>query len=130
MAWETFRGRMRKSTREPYVTFSRNGVLNLNSAFIRKYVGDSRFVLLMYDKDRNLVGMKFIKQSDHDAYAVRVMDNDSHGQISGRAFMKEYDIYPEKTVRIEGKLDEHNKIVVMDVSEIKGEKKKEKSGHK
>src|SRR5438477_7589390 len=125
MSWEAFRGRMKKVVDQPTVTLSKMGTIALNAFVVRKILGDMRFAMLMFDREKRFMGIKFLKQNEADAYPVRVTDNDSHGQISGVAFMRSYDIYPEKTTNLPARYDEQHKMLVVDVSGIKGAKKKE-----
>ena len=116
--WETFKRRTRPSPKDPTVTLSKSGMLGLNAAVIRNLIGEYRFAHLLFDREKSLVGIKFLKQADPDAYPMQVIPSKSHGSISGVGFMKSYNILPTETKAYSATFDQESKTLVIDVSEI------------
>lgn len=122
MAWETFKRRTRPSPKEPMVTLSGSGMIGLNAAVTRNIIGDNRFAHLLFERDKHLVGIKFFKNSDPDAYPIKCTKSMSHGTIAGVSFLKTYGIFPDKTTAYPASFDESNKILVVDISGKESEK--------
>jgi len=122
MAWETFKRSRRPSPKDPMVTLSKSGMIGLNSAVTRNIIGDNRFAHLLFDRDRRLIGIKFLKNNDSDAYPIKCSNNMGHGTIAGVSFLKTYGIFPERTTAYPASFDERNKILVADVSGKESEK--------
>jgi hypothetical protein len=122
MAWETFKRRSRPSPKDPMVSLSKSGIIGLNAAVTRNIIGDNRFAHLLFDRDRHLIGIKFIKNSDQDAYPVKCTRNMSHGSVAGVSFLKTYGIFPDETTGYPATFDESNKILVVDISGKETEK--------
>ncbi len=66
--WEQLKRRMRQSPKDPTVTLSANGIIGLNTAVAKNILGDNKYAFLLFDKERHLIGFRFIKNSDPDAY--------------------------------------------------------------
>jgi hypothetical protein len=127
MAWETFKRSRRPSPKDPMVTLSKSGMIGLNSAVTRSIIGDNRFAHLLFDRDRHLIGIKFLKNNDADAYPVKCSNNMGHGTIAGVSFLKTYGIFPDDTKAYPATFDDNSKILVVDVSregDVKGAAKK------
>lgn len=120
--WETFKRRNRPSPKEPMVSLSKSGMIGLNAAVTRNIVGDNQFAHLLFDKERHLIGVKFLKQKDADAYPVKCTKNKGHGSIAGVSFLKTYGIYPSETTQYMATFDDNAKILIIDVSERREEK--------
>src|SRR5579863_844846 len=97
MAWEKFQRRMRPSPKDPTVTIGISGQIGLNVAITRNIMGENRYAVLFFDRGKSLVGIKFLKENEPDAYPVKLSKNLSHGAITGTAFLKTYGIYPTET---------------------------------
>lgn len=126
MPWEHFRRKMRPSPKSPTVTLSISGIIGLNTAVTKNILGDARFAHLYFDKEHSLIGFKFLKAGDSDAYPIKVTESRSHGSITGTAFLKQYNIYPDETRNYPAKYDEKEKILVVDVSTIAAERETRK----
>lgn len=125
MAWETFRRTTRPSPKEPTITLARSRIIGLNTAVVR-LVGERRYALLMFDKEKGLMGIKLLKKNEPDAYQIGVIPKKSHGSISGVSFMKAYGIEPLHTKAFPASYDEKSETLVADVSDFVKEKKKGK----
>lgn len=115
--WETFKRRSRPSPKEPMVSLSKTGMIGLNAAVTRNIIGDNQFAHLLFDNERHLIGIKFLKQRDMDAYPVKCTRNKSHGSIAGVSFLKTYKVFPSETTAYPATYDDNTKILVIDVSE-------------
>lgn len=125
MPWETFRRTSRPSPKEPTITLAKSGIIGLNTAVVR-LLGDRRFALLMFEKEKGHMGIKILKKNEPDAYQVGVIPQKSHGSISGTAFMRTYGIEPPHTKAFPAIYDEKNETLIADVSDFVKEKKKGK----
>lgn len=125
MAFEVFRGRNRKFVNEASVTLGVSGSIGLN-AYVVRHIGESRFAMLMFDRERDLIGIKFINKHDPDAYPVKVSGRSNHGSISGTAFLKSFGLFPSKTKNYPANYDDKDKMLTVDVSGGFSEKKKVK----
>jgi hypothetical protein len=122
MGFELFKRRTRPSTKEPTVSLSKSGMIGLNAAVTRNIIGDNRFAHLLFDGDKHLIGIRFLKNSDPDAYPIKCTKNLSHGSIAGVSFLKTYNIFPDDTKAYPAIYDEAGKILVVDVSRKEAEK--------
>jgi hypothetical protein len=104
------------------VSLSKSGMIGLNAAVTRNIIGDNRFAHLLFDREQHLIGIKFIRNSDLDAYPVKCTKNMSHGSIAGVSFLKTYGVFPDETTAYPASFDESNKILVVSISEKEGEK--------
>jgi len=119
--WETFKRRNRPSPKEPMVSLSKGGMIGLNAAVTRNIIGDNLFAHLLFDRDKHLIGIRFLKQKDPDAYPIKCTRNKGHGTIAGVSFLKTYGIYPSETTQYAATYDDNAKILIVDVSEKKTE---------
>lgn len=122
MSWELFKRKSRPSPKEPMVTLSKSGMIGLNAAVARNIMGDNKFAHLLFDKDRRLMGIKFMKVHDPDAYPIRCAKNKGHGSIAGVSFLKTYKIFPSETTAYPAIYDDNTKILAVNVSEKQEEK--------
>ena len=122
MAWETFRRTRRPSPKDPTITLSKIGMIGLNTA-VCQLIGDCRYALLMFDKKNSMIGIKFLKNNEPDAYPVGVLPKKSHGSMSGVGFLKAYGIMPTATRAFPASYDEKTKMLVSDISDIVKDRK-------
>lgn len=122
MAWELFKRRTRPSPKDPMVTLSGSGTFGLNAAVTRNILGDNKFAHLLFDKEKHLIGIQFLKQGDPDAYPVKCTKSRSHATISGVSFLKTYGAFPSETRAYPARFDDANKVLVVDISGMEGEK--------
>jgi hypothetical protein len=121
MPWELYKRQTRPSPKDPMVTLSKLGLINLNSAVTRNIVGEHKFAHLLFDREKHLIGIQFLKQRDADAYPIRLTKSRSNGSIAGVSFLKTYNIYPSETKAYNASFDETNKVLVVDLSDKKKE---------
>ncbi len=116
MVWEAFSRKTRPSPKEPTITLGKGGLIGLNAAVTRNILGDNNYALLFFDRGKSRVGIKFIKQSNPDAYPIKVSRTRSHAALTGTAFMKTFGIYPTETRSYPATFDQADKILVADIS--------------
>ena len=116
MAWETFERRRWRSPGEPTITLTNTGRIALNAAVVNDFVKDNRFAILMFDRERQLIGIKFTKSADATSYPVSVNDRKSGGAITGTAFLKFYNVFPGATKNYKATYDREAKALVIDIS--------------
>ena len=114
--WEQFKRTSQSSPKDPTVTLSSSGAIGLNTAVAKNILGDAKFALLFFDKRRRLIGLKFIKHSDPDAYPIKLTPNRTHGSLAGVAFLRAYKLFPTTTVKYAATYDEKEKILTVDLS--------------
>lgn len=127
--WEQFKRSSKSSPKDPTVTLSSSGIIGLNTAVAKNIVGDAKYALL-FDKQRQLIGLKFIKHSDPDAYPVKLTATRTHGSLAGVSFLKTYRIFPTETTKYEAVYDEREKILTVDLSKRMEARKTTRTKHK
>jgi hypothetical protein len=138
VSWESFKRTQRRTTGNMAVTFGKNGIIGLNSVIVRKLKVNGKNAQMLYDRDRNLVGIRIVSQKTADTYPLKSDSRDSHASLSGTSFLKNYNLYPDSTISFEATYDEPTKTIVFDVSELVARKasgndvtggKKQKASH-
>lgn len=112
MAFETFTGRGRKASSVPKVTISKTGLISANKVCREKLLGGTDAVQLLYDRKTKRIGIKPVPKGTPHAYRFHA---EKGGQISGSAFLKHYDIMPDKTKSLQAKWDDETAAVVCTV---------------
>ncbi len=120
MAWEKWQRRIRPSTKDPMVTLSKSGLIGLNSAIARNILGDSKYAVLLFDRQQSLVGIKLLKANEPDAYPIKVTKSRSHAALSGLAFMKSHGLVPQETTAFPADFEPSDGLLVVDVSALAG----------
>jgi hypothetical protein len=128
--WEQFKRSSKPSPKDPTVTLSASGIIGLNTAVAKNIVGEAKYAMLFFDKERQLMGLKFIKQNDPDAYPVKLTANKTHGSLAGISFLRTYKIFPKETIKYAAVFNEKDKILVVDLSNPMEARKSSRSKHK
>lgn len=124
MAWETFTGRNKRAPKPPSVTFTRVGMISISSGILSRVPKDYRHALLMIDKDKHLMGIKFVKRGDPHAYPLIMSPRDNHAIISGQGFLKTYGIFPTETKKYPATFDEQNIVAIIELEPKVSKKEK------
>ena len=82
---------------KPIISISKQGIIGLNQACYNKYLKQYSYVILLFDKDSNKIGIKPTNEDKINSYKIRVTRNGSLAQISATAFLKYFNILYEKT---------------------------------
>jgi hypothetical protein len=88
--FETFEKGATKAPVWPEVTLLRKGSLHLN-ATARKLLGDADFVDLLFDQDRQIIGLRASRADSPNAYKLSPV-RDVFWTVSLIAFLKFYEI--------------------------------------
>lgn len=128
--WEQFKRTSKSSPKDPTVTLSSSGLIGLNTAVAKNIMGDARYALLFFDKELQLMGLKFIKQNDPDAYPIKITASKSHGSLSGTSFLKTYKIFPTETIKYAAIYNEKEKILTVDLTKPMEARKTDRGKHK
>lgn len=104
MAFEEFRKRAAPMPKSPSLTFQKHGTVSLNRPAM-DLLGHPKYVVFMYDRDDRIVGLR-PTDSENDGYQVRPApakgvpeEQAATFVISGRAFLKYYEITPTSSQR-------------------------------
>ena len=91
MAFEAFTQVNSRARGTVAVTILKQGNLSINSTTMKllKEKGCG-YVVMMFDRDTNQIGLKSAQKEDQGAYMVR--EQKGNGQVSALAFLKHYEI--------------------------------------
>ena len=119
MGWETFKRGTRPAPGEPAISIAPPGRIGLNVAVVKNIIlpNKFKFALLMYDRERRLIGIKFTKQSNPDAYPLMVSARGSSSTLAGTAFVKTFGIPYDKTTKYRAKYDDKTQTLIADLSQ-------------
>lgn len=106
----------------PTATIGKNGQIRLNMGAVRRYkLGDTRYVRLFYDPERNLVGIQPTDDETAEG-ARRAQIRGERMAVSARSFLDYYAIPYDTTRRFETYWDdEHGMVVFCTIQESKQE---------
>jgi len=76
------------------------------------------------------MGLRFIKNSDPDAYPVKLTASRSHGSLSGMSFLKTYKIFPTETTKYAAIYNEKEKILTVDLTKPMEARRTDRGKHK
>ena len=114
MPFERFDKRSTPITDNPFVTVQKRGPLGLNrSAFAA--LGEPKAVELLYDRDRELIGIKATSAKEPYAFPVRPQgrkgSRPSNYLIAGQAFTKHYGIDTTVARRFPAEMEDDTLVV-------------------
>ncbi|SEK92237.1 hypothetical protein [Haloferax larsenii] len=102
----------------PRISLRKSGSVGLNHATIEKYFDGKDYVELFNDAVNQKVGLHPRGDETEDSYKVRKSEKEGHGgQIACKAFLREFDIVPDKTTRYEVSWDEDQELIVIDLTD-------------
>lgn len=105
-----------------FITLGKSERFYLGSAFCRKYgITDNSEVILMYDKNKNAVGFKFVSGKTDGSIDLKKLQDDSY-YINAKAFLGMYDISPSEKYTgryhpVEIARGDGSKVFVIDLKE-------------
>lgn len=97
MAFEEFTAKTRSNVNVPMVSILKYGRFGLNGECYRKYFKDYKFVVFLFDKDNNKIGIMPIKQPQSNAFNLKVSRKGTIASISATTFLKYYKIPYDKS---------------------------------
>ena len=97
MAWEEFDRKTASRTKDPTMTIQRRGTISLSGPAVDLLVGsdekaDKISVDLLYDADRELVGIRLAHQDNPNPHLLRRQGRSEVYLVSGTLFCAHYDI--------------------------------------
>ncbi len=131
MPFETFKRQRAPVTGDPCVTIQKRGTLSINVPAY-KALGQPEAIELLYDRERDLMGLRKVHPDADSAYVVRPLGSgNSTWLISGKAFTTYYGIKIGVARRWTAKVDEDSNMLVVDLSEpgleVTSNRKRERS---
>jgi hypothetical protein len=69
--WEQFKRTSKPSPKDPTVTLSASGIIGLNTAVAKNIIGDSKYAILFFDKEHQIMGIKLIKQKETETTTIK-----------------------------------------------------------
>ncbi|MFA5238549.1 MAG: hypothetical protein WC476_02400 [Phycisphaerae bacterium] len=97
MGFEEFTAKTRTNIRIPMVSILRYGRIALNRECYGRYFKDYKFVLFLYDKSNNKIGVKPTNQAQSNAFNIKVDKKGNLANISAISFLKYYKIPFDKS---------------------------------
>jgi hypothetical protein len=89
--FQKFDKRTSRLVKRPELTIQAKGTLSLNAA-AHHLIGSPEAVELLYDEENKVIGLRPVSPEDPDAYPVRPIGGGGTYVLSGRAFLKWFDI--------------------------------------
>ena len=119
MAFEVFEKQGRMIVRDPSVTVGLNGQLRFNRACDDKWLKskDATHVLLMFDRQRGLIGLR--PCGEGVAHACPLRDSKAGRTCSAISFLRYYEVDFSKTKVYPARWDEQANAIVLDLREGK-----------
>jgi hypothetical protein len=115
MPFEEFKRKQMVSLDKPAVTIQKRGALSFNTAAFEA-LGCPEHVVLLYDRENELMGLQKASGATPHAYAVRgVGNNEATRVVSGKAFLSYYGISRDVARRWTAKLQDD--ILVVDLKQ-------------
>ena len=110
-------------SRRPRVGIQRSGKISLNRVAF-EHLGEPSFVVLMFDRERQAIGLRAAKEDVPYAYSVNRQDPYDSYRISARAFLNHYGItYRDESLTFYPKME--GEILVINI-----EKEEDTNGEK
>jgi len=97
MVFEEFTAKTRSNISVPMVSILKYGRIGLNRECYRKYFKDYKFVVFLYDKDNNKIGMRPTNKPQGNAFNIKVHREGTLVNISAISFLKHYRIPFDKS---------------------------------
>jgi hypothetical protein len=92
MAFEEFVDKTRSNTKIPMVSILRHGRISFNSECYKQYLGNNRFVVLLYDKGLNKIGIRPTNECLSYVFNLKMGKNGKIASISATSFLNNYKI--------------------------------------
>jgi hypothetical protein len=104
MPFEEFTKKMAREADAPYVTIQKRGVIALNhSAFVA--LGEPNAVVLLFDAERQAVGLRAAAANVEHAYKVRLNTKGSSHLVTATLFTNHYGISTQVARRWEAQME-------------------------
>jgi len=91
MAFELFTREAARTTREPRISVTKQGTLQLNAACVAQYFARTQYVQLLYDAAAGRIAVKPAKAKSGDTYKLS-RTKQGGANVAASAFLKHYGI--------------------------------------
>jgi hypothetical protein len=113
MAFELFTRETAAASGKPTISIQKKGIISLNRAAY-ELLGRPRAVELLYDRERQLVGLRVGSEGGEHAQVVRPTTNGSAFLVSAARFAKHYGIPVDEGHRWPAEREEN--VILIDIS--------------
>lgn len=96
---------------KPVIGIGRHGTITINDMALRKYFSGAKFVVMYYDPERAVIGLKPETKLGTETYHLRMQKTGGGAVISGRGFLRFFGIECSKATRFEPRWNEEEKLV-------------------
>ena len=101
-----------------FVTVRSSGSIAPNSAVVRARFGDAKAVQLFFKESDDMIGIKPVDTYDEDDDRLyKISEDGGSVSINTHAFMKEWNIEHEKTVRYRPQWDDEMEMLIVDIGQ-------------
>lgn len=92
-----------------------NGQIGFNHGALTRFkLTEFTHVVLFYDPERRLVGVKLTSDKTEEGASTLITKN-GNGTVSARAFLEYYQILPKTTTQYDIEWNEENKMLIIDM---------------
>jgi len=90
MAFEEFKAK-KIQMKSPYVSILKSGSISLNTACYDQYFKDVSKIIFLYDRERNVIGIRPTHKEETNSYAIRRnRETGGGGSVAASAFLKSF----------------------------------------
>lgn len=114
-----------KGYRSPFITITKNGIINFNTGVFQKFIQNNIYVVLHYDKIDNRIGFEFLPEDSTKAFKIKKSHKSNFGTIYGRPFLNFCDIPYVKTNKYLIEKEEETNLIIINLK--KPERRKNES---
>jgi hypothetical protein len=105
---------------QPIISILDRGQFAIGRVCYEKFLKDYyKFIVLYYDKDRRVIGLKPTNTKAPECYEVLVDPSGRLARISGHKFLKFFKIEHEKSHKYKVRWNEKEKLIELDLNQIK-----------
>jgi len=105
-----------KSKKEPKISIWSSDLLGVNAAAVEEFFGDTEWVELYYDPERDRVGIKPLEEETEDAYHLRKREEGKSGRINAKSFLAANNLQTDEAEQYEADWDEEHDLVYIEVT--------------
>jgi hypothetical protein len=102
--------------RDAAIGIERSGKMNINTRCYQKYFKGFDYVVLFFDREKKMVGLKPTKVPTKNTYAIKLNKGLTLGSINARTFLKHFEIDHKEAKKYQANWDDVNQFVVIDLS--------------
>ena len=116
MAWELYaRHGIRTRSHIPMIALYKGGSIRANACLMKSVSDYKKFAVLLFDKENRRIGIRFCKEEGAGNYCLSRAR--SGGSISGKAFVRRFNILPSQTQSYPAIYDEKEQLWYVQLAE-------------